>query len=565
MDVVDCPRVRIPDPLALTPAAAAWVERTRDSLTTEEKVGQLFNLSTSLDSIEEVSALLELAPGGLNRFPTTDLSAFHAATRHALERSRVPPIFSGDIEGGTISYPFATSVPNLMGIAAVDDLATTDRIARLVARESRALAYDWSFGPVVDLNADFHSAIVGTRSFGSDPRKVLAHASAYTRALQEEGLVACAKHWPGDGFDERDQHLVTSVNPLGMEQWWELFGRIYRELIGDGVMTVMSAHIALPAYIRQHRPNAGRDSFMPATVSRLLNEQLLRGELGFKGLIVSDATGMGGLTGWMNREEVVPAVIENGCDMFLFSRDPRRDFGLMLAGLRDGRLSERRLHEAVTRILSLKARLRLHELTPEQRLLPPAEMSARLRSVDDLATARAACGRSITLVKDVQSLFPIDPLRHRRVVLIAEAGFSFWDGAQARSFQPLVGALAARGFEVRFYDPKAMPTRSDTDLVLYLIGQEATPSASRIYLDFVRLHGGMRKAMTQFPREIPTALLSFGQPYYLFDAPQMASAVNAYSALEAVQLECVRRLTGEAPFSGISPVDPFCGKEQLRW
>ena len=114
-------------------------------------------------------------------------------------------------------------------------------------------------------------------------------------------------------------------------------------------------------------------------------------------------------------------------------------------------------------------------------------------------------------------------------------------------------------------DVDQWPTREDTDLVLYLVGQEATPSAAHIFLDLVKLHGSNRKAMSQFAQEIPTALLSFGQPYYLYDAPHMKTCVNAYSAIEPVLRETVRRLTGEAPFTGVSPVDPFCGQEQLRW
>lgn len=553
------------DPLALAAEDGRWVETTLASLSTEELVGQLFNFSTSCDSLDEVAALMPYCPGGINRFPTSDLAAFRAATIAVLEASKVPPVFSGDIEGGTISYPFATAVPNIMGLGAVDDLTTTEAIARLVARESRALGYDWSFGPVVDINAEFRSAIVGTRSFGSDAEKVLAQARTYARALQEEGLAACAKHWPGDGFDERDQHLVTSVNPLPLDEWWTIFGRIYKSMIDDGILSIMSAHIALPAYIREHQPDAGREAFVPATVSRLLNEELLRGELGFRGLIVSDATGMGGLTSWMERARAVPAVIENGCDMFLFSRDPQRDFGFMMEGLRTGILSERRLNEAVGRILAFKARLGLHRRNPEERMPPVGELESRLRSPADLAIARDAAGRGITLVKDTQDLFPLDPARHRRVVLIVEEGFSFWDGAIERDFSPFVAALELRGFEVRCYDADAMPTRGDTDLVLYLVGQEATPSASRIYLDFVKLHGGTRKAMTQFSREIPTALLSFGQPYYLFDAPHMATVVNGYSAIPDVQVEMVRRVMGDIDFSGVSPVDPFCSKEQLRW
>jgi len=553
------------DPLTIDDAARAWVERMRDTMSIEEKVGQLFVFSTSQDSREELAPLLALKPGGINRFPKPDLAAFRDATMFAIESSNVPPIFTGDIEGGTISYPFATAVPNIMGLAACDDLATTEAVARLVARESRVLGYDWSFGPVVDINSAFRSAIVGTRSFGSDPDRVLAQASVYARVLQEEGVAACLKHWPGDGFDERDQHLVTSVNPLSVEEWHELYGRIYGSLIRAGVMTVMSAHIAFPAYIRARMPDAGREAFQPASVSRLLNEELLRGELGFKGLIISDATGMGGLTSWMERSEAVPALIENGCDMFLFSRVPEQDYRLMIDGLRKGLLSEARLEEAITRILSLKARLGLHLREPVERLAPLEQMRAGLQQSADVRKANAASGQSITLVKDVQDLLPLDPIRHRRIVAVMEEGFSFWDGALGRGYDPIIGELTQRGFEVRSYDPDNMPTREDTDLVLYLVGQEATPSAAHIYLDFVKLHGTNRKAMTQFAQEIPTALISFGQPYYLFDAPHMKTSINAYSSIESVQRETARRLVGEAPFTGVSPVDAFCGLEQLKW
>ncbi|MBC2665411.1 glycoside hydrolase family 3 protein [Novosphingobium flavum] len=552
-------------PLALDAEALAWVERTRDGLCVEDLVAQLFNFATETDSEDETSAILALKPGAIHRFPTRDLAAAVQTTRAILERSEVPPLISGDIEGGTISYAFATAVPNQMGFAACNDLATSVQLARIVAQESRALGYDWSFTPVVDVNAEFRSAIVGTRSYGSDPDTVLAQARAYVGTLQSEGMAACAKHWPGDGFDERDQHLVTTVNPLDMDAWRSIFGRIYQTLIDDGVMTIMSAHIALPAYVRSKLPDAGREAFRPATVSRLLNEDLLRGELGFKGLIVSDATGMGGLTSWTEREEVVPEVIENGCDMFLFSRNPARDVGLMMKGLREGRLSERRLYEAATRVLSLKAALGLHVRSIDERLPDLETVRTKLRTPQSLATARDALGKGVTLVKDTANLLPIDPQRHRRVVVIAEEGWSFFSGALERSLAPAISALGARGFEVRMYDRDNQPTREDTDLVLYLVGQEATPTASRIFLDLAKLHDGTRKAMTQSFREIPTALVSFGQPYYLFDAPTCTTAINAYNSLAECQEEVVRRLVGDVPFTGKSPVDAFCGREQLKW
>jgi len=555
----------IPDPLALAPADIAWVERMAGELSTEAKIAQLFVLSSHHDTAEEVAALSAVRPGGVHRFPTANLDHAWRATRDLLEAAEVPIVLSGDIEGGTVSYPFATGIPNQMGIAACDDLALSAELAGIVARESRALGFDWSLTPVVDLNRAFRNAVVGTRSYGSSVETVLAQARAYVRTLQAHGLAATAKHWPGDGLDDRDQHLVTTVNPLDIDEWDQTFGRIYASLIADGVMSIMSAHIALPKFVRALMPEAGREAFRPASVSHLLNQVLLRERMGFRGLIVSDATVMGGLTSWMDREEAVPAVIENGCDVFLFSRDARADMALMLKGLREGRLSEQRLDAAVRRMLCFKAKLGLHRARTEDRLPPLEAVRERLRRPYDLGVAERAAAQGLTLVKDEQALLPLDPARHRRVTLLCDEGWSFVSGAAPRSFEPFFEEMRQRGFELRTYDPEHFPTRADTDLIVYLVGQEATPSLGTIFLNFTQLHGSPRKAMAQFNRELPTLLVSFGQPYYLYDAPNYGTYVNAYCSLPANQRQLVQRLVGEAPFTGVSPVDPFCGMEQLRW
>jgi beta-N-acetylhexosaminidase len=553
------------DPLALDAEAQAWVRRTRDAMGAEARIAQLFVLSSRQDSVAETATIAGFRPGGVHRFPTPDLAGALQATRDALAASEIPLILSGDIEGGTISYPFATPVPNQLGIAACDDLALSEAIAEVVAGESRALGYDWSFTPVVDLSRAFRNPVVGTRSYGADRDRVLAQARTYIRVLQAHGLAATAKHWPGDGIDDRDQHLVTNVNTMDFAAWDDSFGHIYRTLIDDGVMTVMSAHIALPAFVRSMLPDAGREAFRPASVSRLLNQVLLRERLGFRGLIVSDATVMGGLTSWADRAEAVPAVIENGCDVFLFSRDVAGDMALMLDGLRSGALSEGRLDEAVTRMLTLKARLGLHTRSIDQRVAPLDEVRARLRTPAHRAVAERAAGQGLTLVKDTQALLPIDPVRHPRVVIVADAGWSFFSGAPARDFAPFEEEMRGRGFALRPFDAEALPTKDDTDLLIYLIGQEATPSLANIYLDFAKLHDGPRTAMAQFNREIPTLLVSFGQPFYLYDAPNFSTYVNAYCPLGEAQRALVSRLVGEKPFTGVSPVDPFCGQEQLQW
>jgi beta-N-acetylhexosaminidase len=553
------------EPLQLNAEDRDWVRRTQDSLSIVDQIAQLFVLSTREDTFAEIDSLLALKPGGIHRFPTASLENCRRATLRAIEMSQVTPLLSGDSEGGIVSYPFATPIPNQMGIAACHDLELARALAEVMAKESRALAFNWSFTPVVDINRAFRNAVVGTRSYGADVDAIIEHARIYVRTLQAHGIAASAKHWPGDGVDDRDQHLTTTVNAMDFATWSETFGRIYQALIDDGIMTIMSAHVALPDFVRRAIPNAGRRAYEPASVSRLLNEELLRGRLGFRGLIVSDATLMGGLTSWLEREEAVPAVIENGCDVFLFSRNPAEDMGLMLKGLRSGKLSERRLNEALTRVLSLKAALGLHRRTSNEQLQPLESIQAQLCTPAHRAVAKEAAGRGLTLVKDTQGLLPLDAERHRRVVVIADEGWSFFSGAMERGYGPLRDELRQRGFELRNFDPDALPTRSDADLILYLMGQEATPSLGNIHMDFAKLHGGSRKALAQFNREIPTLLISFGQPYYLYDAPNFSTYVNAYCPLEDSQRELARRLSGELGFTGKSPVDPFCGLDQLRW
>jgi beta-N-acetylhexosaminidase len=554
-------------PFNLPPEDIAWVRGMLSRLTTEEKVGQLFNYATFGDDHDNVRALSGLKPGGMHRFMGGDLATGWQATRLALETNEVPLLISGDIEGGNTSFPFITPLPNQMGAAACADLSLTTRLAQVVAAECRALGFNWSFTPVVDINAAFRSAVVGTRSYGSNVETVREQALAFIRELQRNGIAATAKHWPGEGFDDRDQHLATTVNPLDMARWEATFGNIYRAVIGAGVMSVMSAHIALPAWVREKlgKPSNGRDDFQPASTSALLNHDLLRGELGFNGLIVSDATTMAGIGSWAERRELVPMVVENGCDMFLFTRAAGEDKQFMLDGLRRGALSEARLEQAVTRVLALKAALGLHRKSIDERLPPLEETRTTLRSSAHMDLAGEMAGRSITLVKDTRNLLPLSLEKYRRIVVVRQEFAAFFPGSPKPSVEPLLEGLRGQGFEVRDYDEDNPPTRADTDLVLYLIGNEATPTASHIYLDWQALHGGIRATMTRFWADVPCLMVSFGQPYFLYDAPAVPAYINAYTCVEPVQAALLRKLLGQEAFTGVSPVDPFCGNEDARF
>ncbi len=541
-------------PFNLDAEALAWVRATFSRLSPDERIAQLFVLRSGLDRAG-FERILRFRPGGITAVFRSDPEGELRNIAELAAASAVPPFVSADLEGSRASLPFGTQVLNPLGLAAVDDVEATRTISRIMAEEARAAGINWSFTPVLDVNAAFRSAIVATRGFGSDLATIERHALAQIEVFQAHGIAATAKHWPGEGFDDRDQHLVTTVMPQSLDEWEATSGRLYRRAIGAGVLAVMAGHIAFPAFVRSLDPAAGLEAFRPASLSRLLNVTLLRERLGFNGLIVSDATGMAGLGAWARRADAIPEIVASGCDIILFSNDPDRDAASIKAAIAADRLSQERVDEAVMRGLGLKAALGLHLPQPPKRDPRGTPENA---AISDAITARAP-----TLVKDTQSLLPLDPRRHRRVLVITP-GIVMPFTPEPIAFA-LPDMLRAEGFEVTMHTPATEVSRAHFDLILYLFGDETLLTRGHIFIDWLKLTGGFAKAMQRYWHDIPTAMISFGYPYLLYDAPRVPTYVNAWSTLETVQRAVVACLLGRAPWNRHSPVDPFCGMEDARY
>ncbi|MDE2501609.1 MAG: hypothetical protein KGL18_01345 [Burkholderiales bacterium] len=544
-------------PYNLGQADLDWVELTLAGLPRRRRLAQLFNVMLRPRGPEFMARLQAEQPGGVTQFMLGGPEAALPLLRSLADACELPLLVSGDVEGGAIGLAGSSPMSNQLGMAAMADAALYERAVEVMAREARALGINWSFTPVLDINAEFRSAIVATRSYGSDPALIGALAAIHVDAMQRNGVAATAKHWPGEGYDARDQHLVTTLNPLGIEAWHARFGALYRRLIDAGVLSIMSAHIAWPAYARA-RGVSGLEACRPASVSRLLNLELLRGELGFNGLIVSDASSMAGLASWGSRARVLPELIENGCDMVLFGADLGADLDLMEAALDEGRLSAARVDEALVRVLGLKAVLGLHRADIEA--LAPSWQAAQaaVQTPAHRAVSEAVAAAGATLVKDVRALLPISPQRQRHVLLVTDP--------RRRGFGPIPPLplvfdrlLQEQGFEVTVYDPQSPPEPARCDLTIFLLAQESLLTLSHIYLDWAAMLGPLESAMKRDWHDQPCMLVSFGQPYYLYDAPRMPCVINAYTATEPMQRAVVRKLVGLEPFSGVSPVDAFCG------
>jgi beta-N-acetylhexosaminidase len=557
-------------PFHLDLDARAWVERTLADMTDEQKLGQLFCLITYTSDPGYLQYLTRgLHVGGV-MLRTMPAEEAVSAVGILQESAAVPLLISANLEGGTSQTVVeATHVGSNMALAAAADPDLARDAARVIAREARSVGINWAFTPVADIDLAFRNPITNTRTFGSDAQRVADLSTAYIEGLQSEGLAASAKHFPGDGVDERDQHLLASVNTMSVEEWDDTFGRVYRAAIDAGVKSVMVGHIMLPAYTRALRPGITDEQIMPGIVAEELLNDLLRDRLGFNGLIVSDSTTMAGLATVLPRSRAVPEVIAAGCDMFLFTKNLEEDYAFMRAGLRDGVLTRERLDEAVTRILALKASLGLHGSNPV-----PSVDAARgvLTSPEHREVEAEVARRSITLVKEESGVLPLTPERYKRILVhgLEAGGSPIGQGARAGAVEQFIDRLTAAGHDVTVFQPGggweglAAPTTDITDsydLILYLANLSTRSNQTVVRIEWAEPMGAN---VPTYLTSVPTVFVSFENPYHLFDVPRVRTFINTYGSSPAVLDSLLEALQGRAEFVGASPVDAFCGRWDTR-
>ena len=545
------------NPFYLTEEQVQWVESTYDSMSLEEKIGQLFCPIVFTKDEKELKELVETKHiGGMlyREGPGEELRQSHKILQDA---SKIPLLTASNLEyGGNGSAIEGTYYGREMLAAATGDVERAYQLGKVSCSEGAAVGVNWSFAPVVDLDLNYHNPITNVRTFGSDLQTVIDMGKAYIRGAKEEGVATSVKHFPGDGVDERDQHLVTSVNALSCKEWDESYGKIYKEMIEAGTLTVMAAHIALPAY-EEYFDQKPCERILPATLSENLLKKLLREQLGFNGLIVTDATPMVGFCSAMDRATAVPLSIENGCDMFLFNRNMEEDFRLMREGYEKGILSDARLEEAVKRILATKAAMHLPEKQEKGQLVPDASALDILNCETYDCWAKECADEGVTLVKDIQNLLPIDPKKHKRVLLELMGDFP----SNKRVCESFVRELEARGFEVM--EDSVESFKSRYDLIFYVGNIETASNKTVSRLNWHTMFG-LGNNMPWMVHEMPALFVSVGNPYHLLDAPMIKTFVNGYCNSEYVIHAVVEKLCGDSEFKGKSPIDPFCGKPDLK-
>lgn len=558
------------NPFYLKDKDIKWVRNTLESMTQEEKIGQLFFLiayEPDKAYIEKLTKTIRVG-GVMCRVMARDKVI--ETVRLLQANSKYPVLIAANLEaGGNGICTDGTKVGSQMMIAATGDKSYAASLGAVCAKEGLAVGANYAFAPIVDIDYNFRNPITNTRTFGADPQTVLSCASEYLRECQKRGLACSIKHFPGDGRDERDQHLCTTVNDFSTEEWDKTYGKIYKTLIDEGAKTVMVGHIMQPAYSKLLNPALSDEEILPASLSKELLNGLLRDKLGFNGLIITDATTMAGFDAAMPREKSVPYSIAAGCDMFLFSKNLDEDYAFMKKGIEDGVITSERLDEAVARILALKASLKLHEKVN----IPTVDTAKKILGCGShKKIAEEVADKSIALVKNKQNILPLDKSKIKNILVYdIESGENAIGYVRSSGvYEQIEPILKKEGFNVTRFVPntgkegrtaKYADTVEKYDLILYLCNLATKSNQTTVRIEWLNPMG---VNVPRFVKSVPTIFVSTENPYHLLDVPMVKTYINTYGMNDYTIPYLVDKLLGRSEFKAKEPVDAFCGKWDTR-
>ncbi len=567
----------VPAPAAARPAA--WVEATLASLTLRQKLGQLIMPGTGGEYVAADAATMarlrrwveEDGIGGISL--SIGLPHSYAAKLNELQRhARVPLLVSSNMEAGpgerlagVYSLPYlqeqggGTRFPPAMAMGAAGSDTLAFEQGRITAEEARAVGVHMTFAPDLDVNSNPLNPIINTRSFGESPALVASLGKAFLRGARAGGLLATGKHFPGHGDTRTDSHIDLPTIAADQARLDSVELAPFRAAIAEGVDAIMTAHIAAVGVEGAGAP--------PATLSPFFLTRVLRQELGFRGLVITDAMEMGGITKHFGDVEAVVRAVEAGADIILKPLDVERALDGLEQAVRGGRIPEARIDASVRRILEAKARVGL-DRGPGAALVALDSVDRHVGTRAHQAVADEVARRSITLVRDSLGMVPLRPGTRLLSVTFARGG----DLVAGREFDrelaltgrrpgaspgagPATGGHAVESARVDEGTGEAewaaLARRADSaDVVLvsaYVAPRESVGS--------VALGGGLPAFVNALvARGKPVIFTSFGSPYLLSAVPSVPAYLLAWGGVELSQRAAARALLGLEPITGRLPI-----------
>jgi beta-N-acetylhexosaminidase len=543
----------------LSPAANAWVESTLRKMTVDEKIGQLLFTtyhgsftSTDASAYQQILHYVnDLHVGGfinVTRMSPLGIVKSQAYPTAVLNnqlqsKSKLPLLIGADFERGTaMRLDEGTSFPTAMAVAAGGDLKDAYTMGKITALESRAVGVHWVYAPDADVNNNPGNPIINTRSFGEDPTRVAEFVSSFVRGIEENGGLATAKHFPGHGDTAADSHIDLPVIRADRARLNSLELVPFRAAISSGAGSIMTGHLNVPAL--EPDPNT------PATLSQNILTGLLRNELGYKGLIVTDAMDMGGITVRYAPGEAAVRAVVAGVDAVLMPPVPDAAFEALQAAVKSGRISKERLDASVRRILQAKARLGLHS----NRLVDVNALNQKFASVAWQKEAQEISDRGVTLLRDTPHRLPFDATKPSRALLLA-----FYADPE-----PYPGEDLEREFRSRFDSVTTL--RADTRFVNASTLKLPAPDSYDVAILALFVRVSDRKGNVDVPTEQaalaeqiyktgkPVITVGFGSPYLIEKFPQAETWLAAFGISDVAQISVARALFGQIPVRGNLPV-----------
>lgn len=552
-------------PFFLDDDAIAWVQKTLREMKREDKVGQLFCLCPSSLEKDILNEQMEENPGGFMLRPD-DEQKIANAVNYLNSISKVPLLLAADLEkGGNGIADQGTIMGSPLAVAATDDKYYAEKLGEVCAIEGKALGINWAFGPIVDIDRNPFNPITNVRTFGNDKERVKQMGVAYLQGAQRQEVACTCKHFPGDGVDFRDQHVAGTTNSLSVNEWNNTYGDVYQACIEAGTMSIMVGHIYLPAWAKKLNPSLKDKDLLPSSMSPEIIQGLLRKELNFNGLIVSDATTMTGFMEALPREQLIPQVIISGVDVILFSLNFAQDKKYLLNAMENGTLSEERVNDAVIRILAMKAALNLHKKIEK---IDVENAKKVIGCAKHVKWAQEIAQKSITLVKEEKNILPLTVKKYPRILFIPLEGQpdKFAHNRIRTGASLIVGEMLKReGFEVTVLTKECEAfkhmrivewIKEHYDVIFYCANYGATSNQTVVRIQWPENNMSW---CPNFIHSVPTIFLSLENPYHLLDVPRVKTFINAYSPTDVTIHAVIEKLLGKGNFEGTSPVDPFCG------
>ena len=546
-----CARVVRETRLFYGPSEARWVKKVMSRMTLEEKIGQMVVcpysgrfLNRESEAMKDLESLvLKRKIGGLILY-RGDVYETALLTNRLQSLSEIPLLIASDLERGLGNQiDGATQFPPLMALGAIGAEEQAFLMGKVTAVEGRAVGIHLTYAPVVDVNINPDNPIINIRSFGEDPEQVSRLAAAFIRGCQENGILATAKHFPGHGDTALDSHseLPTVTGDAERLERVELYP--FRKAIEAGVSVIMTAHIHLPAL--DPTPD------LPATLSPQIISDFLRREMGFKGLLVSDAMDMGGVTTLYSPEEAAIKAIQAGVDMILKSPEQEAVMDALIQAAKKGEIPAARIDESVRRILEAKARLGLHK----KRLVSVERLDEVIAAKQHLDLAQQMFEDSITLVKNDNQILPLPESGMKIAVLSLSsdpggyfAGKPLVEEMEERDLN--VSSFYADAFTGEKYLKEAMEKAMEADVIIF-----ALFSVTQAWKGSVGLNENhIQMVKESAASSIPVIAISFGSPYFIRHFPEIDSYICAYRWSSEAQITAVKALFGEIDLIGRLPV-----------